>query len=88
MVLFGRSKKFARKSALKVVDFALANHEGNCKYFVEILGLKTLFAAFMKKSTKKKGFAELADEGMLHLFTVSWRSISDRCYPKSIWLRQ
>lgn len=61
-----RSKKFSRKSALKVVDFALAGHEGNCKYFVEILGLKTLFAAFMKKGKKKnrKGFNELADDGV------------------------
>jgi beta-catenin-like protein 1 len=60
-----RSKKFPRKSALKVVDFALAGNEENCKYFVDILGLRTLFAAFMKKGAKKgrSGFNELADDG-------------------------
>lgn len=64
MLIMIKSKKFPRKSALKVVDFALAGNEENCKYFVDILGLKTLFAAFMKKGAKKgrSGFNELADD--------------------------
>ncbi len=60
-----RAKKFARKSALRVLDFALSGNEENCRHLVDILGLKTLFAAFMKKGHKKnkRGFDELQDDG-------------------------
>lgn len=44
-----RQKKICRKPALKVVDFALTGNAENCEHFVNALGLKTLFAAFMKK---------------------------------------
>jgi len=64
MLIMVKSKKLSRKSALKVIDFALSGHPDNCHYFVEILGLKTLFAAFMKKGNKKgrSGFHEFADD--------------------------
>jgi beta-catenin-like protein 1 len=43
-----RQKKFTRKSAIKALDHALMNNQENCFRFVDALGLKTLFATFMK----------------------------------------
>jgi hypothetical protein len=40
---------FCRKNAIKVIDFCLQSFEEGCEVFVQRLGLKTLFAAFMKK---------------------------------------
>jgi hypothetical protein len=53
-----------------VIDFCLQRDSEACAIFVDRLGLKTLFAAFIKKgSTKKnskknkKGFSEKDDDG-------------------------
>lgn len=53
MLIMVKEKKFCRKSALKVLDFSLQNAAANCANFVRISGLKTLFAAFMKKGAIK-----------------------------------
>jgi len=41
----------ARTRAIKVLDHALTGDAGSeaCERFVEVLGLKSLFAAFMNK---------------------------------------
>jgi len=52
MLLMIKKKKFCYKSSLKVLDYSLASPL-NCIHFVDVLGLKTLFAAFMKKGSKK-----------------------------------
>jgi hypothetical protein len=41
------------------------NNAHACETFVKVLGLKTLFAGFMKKGSKKhkKGFDEQKDDG-------------------------
>ena len=41
----------ARMRAIKVLDYAMSTPDGagNCERFVEIFGLKTLFATFMRK---------------------------------------
>lgn len=41
----------SRMRSIKVLDHALSTPMGlrNCERFVEIFGLKTLFAAFMRK---------------------------------------
>ena len=55
MLLVLRSKKIAkhasvaRVAAIKTLDFALTNSNEACVKFVEALGLKTAFAAFMGK---------------------------------------
>lgn len=53
LIIMIKEKKFARRRALKVLDFALNGNPVNCERWVEILGLKTLFSAFMKKSGSK-----------------------------------
>jgi len=64
MLLVIKGKKFGRKGALKVLDFALTRNKLGCKQFIDLLGLKTLFAAFMKKGAakNKKGFSEREDD--------------------------
>lgn len=61
----------SRMRALKVLDHALLGQESRecCAHFVEILGLKTLFALLMQKGTKKykkeyKSFSEAEEDGM------------------------
>jgi len=60
MIIMIKEKKFARRRALKVLDYGLNSDVTNCERFVEILGLKTLFSAFMKRS--KKVIEEKEDE--------------------------
>lgn len=51
MCLMLKEKKLARTRAIKTLDHALQGHAGIalCEKFVEMLGLKTLFSAFMGK---------------------------------------
>ena len=72
MLLILRSKKIskhasvARLAAIKTLDHALTNSPRACAAFVDALGLKTAFAAFMGKgfahSAKKKNGAPSARE--------------------------
>jgi beta-catenin-like protein 1 len=72
MLVMIREKKMSRIRAFKVIDHALTGNESQelAHRFIEILGLKTLFAAFMKKGIKafKKqysAFSETAEEGKI-----------------------
>ncbi|GAA5847831.1 hypothetical protein JCM9279_006655 [Rhodotorula babjevae] len=64
LVLMLKGKNLSRTRAIKALDHALQGREGAplCERFVEALGLKTLFAAFMGRSdgSKKKKNAQLA----------------------------
>ncbi|KAL6049631.1 Beta-catenin-like protein 1 [Balamuthia mandrillaris] len=65
MLIMIKAKRFCRRPALKVLDYALSGNKANCTRFVSALGLKTLFAAFMKKGAKnknRKGFNEVEDD--------------------------
>jgi len=53
ILIKNKNLKVIRRSALKVLSFALTRNAPNCKRFVNVLGLKTLFAAFMKKQKYK-----------------------------------
>lgn len=67
LIVFHRAKKFLRSSALKIIDFAMNNSPEGCARFVEALGMKTLFSAFMKSGKKKKerkGFNPAEDDGV------------------------
>jgi len=62
MLILVKEKIFSRKGAVKVLSYALSGDEGeqNANRFVEVLGLKTIFATFMKKGSKsmKKAYKE------------------------------
>lgn len=58
-----KNKTFTRKPALRLLDHVLTNDVQNCRRFVNLPGLGTLFGAFMKVAKKKrKGFDELEDD--------------------------
>jgi beta-catenin-like protein 1 len=74
MLLLLKSKNFMRRSALKVLDFALSNSPEACALFVKEGGLKYLFAAFMKQS--KKGDDESDEEHAINCIMALFQSIS------------
>merc|ERR1712224_1057159 len=55
MIRMMRERKFAGTLALRLADHSLRHCPANCQIFVEKLGLKVLFAMFMKKGPKAKG---------------------------------
>ncbi|PCH41028.1 DUF1716-domain-containing protein [Wolfiporia cocos MD-104 SS10] len=56
MVLMIKEKMQSRSRSIKVLDYAMSGPAGTaaCEVFVEALGLKTLFSAFMGKPSKKQ----------------------------------
>ncbi|CCM01593.1 uncharacterized protein FIBRA_03653 [Fibroporia radiculosa] len=56
MVIMMKEKMQSRSRSIKVLDYAMSGSAGTatCEVFVEALGLKTLFSAFMGKISKKK----------------------------------
>lgn len=61
MVIMMKNKRLSRLRAIKTLDHALAAGDAGdlsgqlCERFVEALGLKTLFAAFMSTAGRRKG---------------------------------
>ena len=56
MILILKQKgRLARAAALKVLDFSVTQCPAACERFVDVLGLKTAFSAFMGKGKGKKG---------------------------------
>ncbi|ORX46686.1 DUF1716-domain-containing protein [Piromyces finnis] len=54
MLLMIKEKNMSRMRAVKVIDYTLTGDTTMyCEYFIEIHGLKSLFAAFMGKGVKK-----------------------------------
>ncbi|EGO01916.1 hypothetical protein SERLA73DRAFT_166428 [Serpula lacrymans var. lacrymans S7.3] len=55
MVLMMKENRQSKSRTVKTLDYAMSGTSGTdiCENFVEALGLKTLFSAFMGKSTKK-----------------------------------
>lgn len=49
MIIIMKQKRLAYGSAMKALDFAMTRCPAACERFVDVLGLKTLFAAFMGK---------------------------------------
>jgi len=74
MVLMMKEKRQSRSRSIKVLDYAMSGAAGTatCETFVEALGLKTLFSAFMGKASKKsKAHAEaLASEDASHTLGI------------------
>eukprot|EP00928_Gymnodinium_smaydae_P024700 TRINITY_DN19914_c0_g6_i1.p1 TRINITY_DN19914_c0_g6~~TRINITY_DN19914_c0_g6_i1.p1 ORF type:complete len:710 (-),score=216.59 TRINITY_DN19914_c0_g6_i1:72-2093(-) len=69
MIRMMRERKFAGGLALKLTDHALRDCPANCQIFVEKLGLKVLFAMFMKRGPKVKARSEVR-EGEEHVASV------------------
>jgi beta-catenin-like protein 1 len=62
----------AYASAIRALDFAMTNYPPACERFVDVLGLKTAFAAFMgkipiSKKNKKERYQEELEERIVSL---------------------
>lgn len=63
MIIIMKQKKSAYGSAIRALDFAMTKYPPACERFVDVLGLKTAFAAFMGKiPTSKKNKNERYQE--------------------------
>jgi len=54
MIRMMRERMFVSSLALRLLDHAIMGNKENCQIFVEKLGLRSIFAMFMKKQIKKK----------------------------------
>ncbi|KAG8751173.1 hypothetical protein FRC12_012557 [Ceratobasidium sp. 428] len=74
MVLIMKENRASKSRAIKVLDYALSGPQGaaNCVVFVDAMGLKTLFSAFMGKGSKKSkaNTAMPASEDISHILGV------------------
>ncbi|KAH0462106.1 hypothetical protein IEQ34_009681 [Dendrobium chrysotoxum] len=52
MIIIMKQKKSAYGSAIRALDFAMTKYPPACERFVDVLGLKTAFAAFMAGITR------------------------------------
>ncbi|KAG8721984.1 hypothetical protein FRC08_008080 [Ceratobasidium sp. 394] len=74
MVLMMKENRASKSRAIKVLDYAMSGPPGaaNCVTFVDAMGLKTLFSAFMGKGSKKSksNTAMPASEDTSHILSV------------------
>ncbi|WCJ25104.1 Beta-catenin-like protein 1 [Euphorbia peplus] len=80
MIIIMKQKKSAYGSAIKALDFAMTQYPPACERFVDVLGLKTAFAAFMGKipmSKKKKveSYQEELEERIISLIASLFAGI-------------
>ncbi|PIA64088.1 hypothetical protein AQUCO_00201404v1 [Aquilegia coerulea] len=72
MIIIMKQKKLAYGSAIRAIDFAMTKYPPACERFVDVLGLKTVFAAFMgkipvSKKNKKESYQEELEERLISL---------------------
>ncbi|KAF5390661.1 hypothetical protein D9757_002762 [Collybiopsis confluens] len=74
MVILMKERLQALSKSIKTLDYAMSGPSGtaSCQAFVDALGLKTLFSAFMGKTTKRHKSAALspASEDASHILGV------------------
>ncbi|XP_071692993.1 uncharacterized protein [Rutidosis leptorrhynchoides] len=71
MIIIMNQKKLCYGSAIRALDFAMTNYPPACERFVDVMGLKTAFPAFMGKiptaKNKKKRSKEELEERLISL---------------------
>ncbi|PQM40346.1 beta-catenin-like protein 1 [Prunus yedoensis var. nudiflora] len=72
MIIIIKQKKSAYGSAIRALDFAMTKYPPACERFIDVLGLKTAFAAFMgkipiNKKNKKERYHEELEERVVSL---------------------
>ncbi|KAH7887699.1 Catenin-beta-like protein [Phlebopus sp. FC_14] len=72
MVLMMKEKLQSKLRSIKTLDYAMSGSAGAnvCSNFVDVLGLKTLFSAFMSKTPKKKGAISTGSEDNAHILGI------------------
>ncbi|KAL1566721.1 beta-catenin-like protein 1 [Salvia divinorum] len=74
MIIIMNQKKLCYGSAIRALDFAMTNYPPACERFIDVMGLKTAFPAFMgkvplSKKNKKKQSKEELEERLLSLIS-------------------
>ncbi|KAL8532250.1 hypothetical protein ACS0TY_008743 [Phlomoides rotata] len=72
MIIIMNQKKLCYGSAIRALDFAMTNYPPACERFIDVMGLKTAFPAFMgkiplSKKNKKKWSSEEYEERLISL---------------------
>ncbi|KAI4389358.1 hypothetical protein MLD38_001590 [Melastoma candidum] len=72
MIIIMKQKKSAYGSAIRALDFAMTKYPPACERFVDVLGLKSAFAAFMgkipvNKKEKRERYREEMEERIISL---------------------
>ncbi|OEL21915.1 Beta-catenin-like protein 1 [Dichanthelium oligosanthes] len=67
MIIIMKQKKLAYSSAIRTLDFAMTRFPPACERFVDVLGLKTAFAAFMDSRQQEEQERELSG-GLFYVF--------------------
>ncbi|KAL8550060.1 hypothetical protein ACS0TY_008770 [Phlomoides rotata] len=72
MIIIMNQKKLCYGSAIRALDFAMTNYPPACERFIDVMGLKTAFPAFMgkiplSKKNKKKRSSEEYEERLISL---------------------
>ncbi|RXK40687.1 beta-catenin-like protein 1 [Tremella mesenterica] len=73
MIILMKAKLLARTRAIKVLTYALQTEDGSpaCERFVDMLGLKTLFSAFMSRPDQKRRLnASSVTEDEEHILSI------------------
>jgi beta-catenin-like protein 1 len=81
MIIIMKQKKLAYSSAIRTLDFAMTRFPPACERFVDVLGLKTAFAAFMgkipvNKKNKKESYQEALEERVISLIASLFGGIT------------
>ncbi|PKI54441.1 beta-catenin-like protein 1 [Punica granatum] len=81
MIIIMKQKKSAYGSAVRALDFAMTKYPPACERFVDVLGLKTAFAAFMgkiplNKRNKRERYQEELEERIVSLVASLFDGIS------------
>ncbi|KAG0458646.1 hypothetical protein HPP92_021774 [Vanilla planifolia] len=81
MIIIMKQKKSAYGSAIRALDFAMTKYPPTCERFVDVLGLKTAFAAFMgkipvSKKNKKESYQEELEERIISLIASLFAGIT------------
>ncbi|CAL5020400.1 unnamed protein product [Urochloa decumbens] len=81
MIIIMKQKKLAYSSAIRTLDFAMTRFPPACERFVDVLGLKTAFAAFMgkipvNKKNKKERYQEELEERIISIIASLFGGIT------------
>lgn len=81
MIAILRKKKYAKHGALKSIDFALQRCQTSCEKFVDLQGLKALFALFLKRPKKKDAdFESETEEHTVSIIVQLFMNLSETRY--------
>ncbi|CAA7038548.1 unnamed protein product [Microthlaspi erraticum] len=80
MIIIMKQKKYAYGSAIRALDFAMTNYPPACERFLDVMGLKTAFAAFMgkiplNKRIKRERYKEELEERVISLIASLFAGI-------------